>query len=211
MVKDSSIKSRNFLSYLMYLLRHYQFSSEVMDENGWISKTLLLDHIENDFLRKEKSPFDALQKVLTNKEEIPKIQVETRVSGLLRKEIYIRATHGHTNPNIKVEYELSKNPPEILYHHTTHENFLKILKEGLVPYQHGRPLYFHGSLEDSQASIEERRSNNAKFRKLTSNLVILSVNTEDLQMINCPVYEVPEDKVYVIRNNINPYFINRVN
>lgn len=138
--------------FLSYILRHNpaRFNLKI-DKNGYIDVDEILKILKRRFLG------------FTKKEllELIRQDVKGRFEVLDNK---IRATYGHSIPielpNLAVE------PPEILYHGTSKEACLRILKEGLRPM---RRQFVHLSLDKQDAfSVGLRHTQKPTILKISA-------------------------------------------
>jgi putative RNA 2'-phosphotransferase len=126
-----------------HALRHESWLYELeLDDFGWVSVDSLLSAI-----RSQRSEWRNL-----NLEDLNEM---IRASDKKRHEIsgdQIRALYGHSVPG-KLN-KLRADPPEILYHGTTHSNIEQIMRKGLLPM--GRQ-YVHLSIDIEMANKVGKR------------------------------------------------------
>ena len=99
--------------YLSYLLRHHPDEAGCdMDEFGWVDVDTLI--------KNTKFTLEYLKEIVSK---------DTRY-GFSEDYKKIRAFHGHSYRNIT--YLEDKNPPDVLYHGTSLDNYDKIIESGMI-------------------------------------------------------------------------------
>lgn len=142
---------------ISYALRHAPWEYELeIDENGFAPINQLIDALNNDKDRDKLVSRSDLEYVI-------------EVSDKKRHEIVgdkIRALYGHSIPHsIFIE---SAEPPDALYHGTTHDALPSIKENGLLPMNR---QYVHLSADAETAKMVSLRRD--------MNPVILKVNTKE--------------------------------
>ncbi len=137
----------NLSRTISYILRHHpeEYNLE-LDENGFVDINLLLEAINN-------------KKEFNRQVTIVDIDYILNNSDKKRWEIVnnkIRALYGHSIVQ-KIKHEV-KEPPEILYHGTSHRYLDKIFKEGLLP-MNRQYVHLSGDIETA-IKVGKRRDNN---------------------------------------------------
>ena len=115
-------KLRDFSIYLSYILRHAPDDIHVnMDIHGWVDVSELIDKINtNSHYTIDKYILERIV-VEDDKQRYKFNDIHTR----------IKACQGHSLPWVTPELEY-KEPPEYLYHGTTHDHLTKIYSTGYI-------------------------------------------------------------------------------
>ncbi|MDI6641139.1 MAG: RNA 2'-phosphotransferase [Elusimicrobiota bacterium] len=136
--------------FMSYILRHNPKGFNLsIDRNGFVDIDELLEIIRKRYSSVSREMIEEL--IATSDKKRFEI-VNNR----------IRATYGHTIP---VELGLSEvEPPEILYHGTSRNSVVRILKEGLKPMSR---QYVHLSVTEKDAfQVGLRRENKPAILKI---------------------------------------------
>lgn len=159
---------------ISYALRHAPWEYELeLDEQGFVPIAQLLHALnESNSYGREIVQADLEQIIATSEKKRHEIVGDK-----------IRALYGHTVPQI-IKKEPG-NPPNVLYHGTTHEALPKILEDGLKPMQR---QYVHLSVDVETATRVGKRHD--------GNPVILKIDTEAAQKAGIQFY-IGNDKVWL--------------
>lgn len=123
-----------------HALRHEPESYGLkLDKDGWVLVSDLINGLRNKGISVEMEDIY----LMIDKSEKKRHQIN---------DDKIRAYYGHSTCE-KITKQLSE-PPELLYHGTTRDNYIKILKEGLLPMQR---QYVHLSIDRSTAREVAKR------------------------------------------------------
>lgn len=127
---------------LSYLLRHKPEDANLtMNSEGWVSISSINSNTD--------ITSDILHEIVSTDE---KNRYELSEDGL-----FIRARQGHSIPHINVGFE-KKDPPDILYHGTTLDNFNKIIQSNKILPMSRQYVHLSESIETA-ASVGSRRKN----------------------------------------------------
>lgn len=165
-MKDKTKRTSKFLSYV---LRHNPAEIDlVLDENGWVEITLLIEKANN---RGKYFTRELIKEVVASND---KKRFSISDDGKM-----IRANQGHSiNINLNLE---AVEPPPILLHGTAEKNLELILVDGLT------------KMNRHHVHLTENRATASAVGMRYGKLVLLEVNAARMQMDGFVFYRTEND------------------